>query len=203
MRCPFAGHSSCYRAHSLVHAPACRALRRARGFPAVILLSSDCQDRCVLQTCSGFASSKTTLCTQACAPHGRARTPITQVGNSAWRAINRTAPANETGGGPGPRRCRPQSPERCRRSRWLRFVEVAAAATLRSRISHAIEYSVRERSARRVHASAPMKLATCARRRDERRMSSCPALVSAPLSERALRRQPARQERRDSVVRPR
>src|SRR4030095_2789122 len=33
---------------------ACQALRRARGFPPFILLSSDCQDRCVLADLLGI-----------------------------------------------------------------------------------------------------------------------------------------------------
>jgi hypothetical protein len=55
------------------------------------------------------------------------------------------------------------------------------AAAFRSRTSQAIEYNERERSARRVQASAAMKLAMCARRSDVPRLSSCPALVRTPL----------------------
>ncbi len=71
---------------------ACQALWRARGFPPLSCCRQTVRIGVNSQTCSGLASSSSLpCCTQACAPQGFARTPMTHVGNTSWRAMNRTS----------------------------------------------------------------------------------------------------------------
>ena len=58
---------------------------------------------------------------------------------------------------------------------------LSKVAMIEREYERAIEYRERDRSARRVQASAPRKAAMCARRSEVSRLSSCPALVSALL----------------------